>query len=439
MLRNIDTEKALGWIVDCLRSIGSPDEGPITKPTRMWWRQGVFVSLLEPGAKAFRDLIGLIERHGRINDEQRVKDVFSRGYIEAKAQELVGQLVVKASEADVDASKLETTEIREAWKRWLSGWDLPSGVTTHYTVVENLSLAGPVQLGTVILTPCNETTSDALLTEAGLPPRSETALTDGEEQLRRWIIRDFPTEPGYALARASVTGAEPLRAREIFRDRVGEVLHTLSFFRRFLWPTTGRVVIDLRGNVPSTGDVFLTLTEDLRWDMSHERATLPFDLTSKRLKIARAIGLSTVSEMLAKPEDQRTALEASCINAIAWISRGLQDNVPDSRFLKLCVGMESLLLTRVDEVKGTTIAERVAYLLAEAPAVRRDVAKQVKDIYAVRSDIAHDGRSSKLAEQLGPAQFFTTEAILQFIRLMSEQGWNSKDDFITWCNDLKWA
>jgi len=439
MLKNIETDKALALMRDCLSGMAPPDEGPITERVRMWWGQGVFISLREEGARAFGNLTSLIEKGGRIDGERKVKDVLSRGYIEAKVQELLGDLVVHASESDAQITQLGTTAIKDVWKRWLNTWESLSNVITHYTVVENLVLDRQIQIGTVTLTPCDERSREALLSQAGVAPASGPVATSRAEELREWIARDLPTEPGYAFAQASVTGAEPLRAQQIFRDRVGEVLDTLSFFRPFLWPVGGRVVIDLRGNVPSTGDVFLSLTDDGRWGMSYQRATLPFNLTTQRLETARAIGLSFVSAILSKLEDQRTPLEASCIHAIRWISRGLQDNVPDSRFLKLCVGMESLLLTRVDEVKGTTIAERVAYLLAEAPAVRRDVAKQVKDIYAVRSDIAHDGRSSKLAEQLGPAQFFTTEAILQFIRLMSEQGWNSKDDFITWCNDLKWA
>jgi len=439
MLKNIETEKALGWIQDCLAAMGSPDEGPITERMRIWWSQGVFVSLREPGAKAFRDLTTLIEKDGKINDRHRAKDLFSRKYIEDKVQELIGQVVVSASESGVEASQLGMRAIREVWKRWLSGWDTPSDVITHYTLVQNLLLTQPLQIGTVGLRPWNDHAREALLSGADLVPPSDMFAPERAEELREWVTRDFPTEPGYALAQASIAGAEPLRAQEIFRERVREVLHALSFFRRFVWPVSDRVVLDLRGNVPPSGEAVLTMTQDHRWGASYRRATLPFTLGADRLETISAIGLSTLSQVLAKPEEQRTPLEASCINAVTWLSRGLQDDVPDSRLLKLCIGMESLLLARGDEVKGTTIADRVAFLLAKTSEARKAVAKEVLAIYAVRSDIAHEGRSSRLAGQLGPAQFYTTEAVLQFIRTMSQKGWGCQEDFIRWCNDLKWA
>jgi hypothetical protein len=439
MLKNIETEKALALVRESLSAVGSPDEGPLTERMRLWWTNGVFVSLREPGARAFRDLSTLIEKRARIDDKRWARDVFSRKYIEDKVQELIGETVLRAAESDVEAGELAMSLIGEVWKRWLTGWSMPSDLITHYTLVQNLVLSEPLQIGSVTLAPWDENGRELPIGNSHVLALFDTLPPETIEELRDWVADDFPAQPGNALARASIGGAEPVRARELFRDRVRETLHTLSFLRRFVWPVGGSVILDLRGTVPTGGEAILTITEDQRWGASYQRATLPFILGPDRLAMMNAIGLPSLSAMLSKTEEERTGLEASCINAVTWLSRGLQDNVADSRLLKLCIGMESLLLTRTDELKGSTIADRVAFLLAEAPKARKAVAKQIRQIYDVRSDVAHEGRSSRLAEQLGPAQFYTTEAVLQFIRRMREEGWRSKEDFIRWCNDFKWA
>ena len=439
MLKNVKTDKALDLVGTCLSAIAAPEPGPIDERMRMWSRQGTFVSILEPGAGAFGELVRLIETKGWIDDEREAKDVLSRNYIETKVEELIGELVATAAAGGQKAAELTEKQMRPVWREWIRGFEIPSQVVKHYTVVDRLVLDGPIEIGTVTLSPLDDGTRNALLSECGL---SAVGSPDGDspgEELREWVEQDFPVGPGYVLAHATVLGAEPIRARQLFQQRVREVLHVLSFFRPFVWPVSSRVVIGLSGDVPSGSNVFLSVTPEGRVGMAGQRAALPWTLSGERWEHASMIGLSFVSGMLSKPEDERTHLEASCINAITWISRGLQDDVADSRFLKLCIGMESLLLRKGDYPYGSTMADRVAFLLGKTGDAREKVSAQLKGIYAVRSDIAHEGRSAKLEEQLGPAQFFATQAVRVFLQRMSQAKWQSLEEFIKWCNDLKWA
>lgn len=438
MLKNVKAEKVVILLRTCLGAIASPPPGPITDRARMWSRGGIFVSLLEPGASAFRELVNLITKKGRVDDKQEARAVFSRSYIESKVQELIGDLVAEAARADQDAGQLTDEQVRPVWRAWLEGFDVPSEVARHYTLVSGLVLEEPVEIGTVKLSPVDHGTRGAMFAELGLSEGGGPDRESWEQEIKEDINRDFPAGPGNVIAQATVVEAEPIRARELFKERVKEALHVLAFFRCFIWPVGARVVVDLSGSSPAGGNVFLSGTPDGRVTQGYERSSLPFTLTKERWEHARMIGLSFVSELLSKPRTDQSSFEASCINAIEWVSRGLQDDVADSRFLKFCIGMESLLLDKCDQPLGSTMGDRVAFLLGSTGDARERISSQVKIIYGVRSDIAHQGRSEQLEEQLGPAQFYAVHVVLVFLERMRELKWKGWDDFRQWCNQQKW-
>jgi hypothetical protein len=438
MLKNVKSKKAVDLVLTCLGAVASPPPGPIIDKARMWSRAGIFVSLLEPGATAFRRLVELIEKEGRIDDKQKAREVFSRDYIESKVQELIGDLIAEAARADQDAAQLTDEQVRPVWREWLEGFDVPSQVARHYTLVAGLVLEEPVEIGTVKLSPLDHGTRSTIFAELGLSEGEDPDRERWEQEIKEDINRDFPLGPGNVVAQAMVEGAEPIRARELFRERVKEALHVLAFFRCFIWPVGARVVVDLSGSSPSGGNVFLSGTLDGRVSQAYEHSTLPLTLTKRRWEHARMIGLSFVSEMLSKPRADRSPFEASCITAIEWVSRGLQDDVADSRFLKFCIGMESLLLQECDQPLGGTMGDRVAFLLGGTGDARERISSELKAIYSIRSDIAHEGRSELLEEELGPAQFYAVHVVRVFLDRMRVLKWQEWADFSQWCTRQKW-
>lgn len=398
------------------------------------------MSLLEPGVKAFEQLNNIILEEGRV-DRQKIEDVFSRKYIETNVQELLGQLVAKGAEKGQEPSQLDVDLIREVWNEWLTGFEMPSDAADYYTVIGNLVVEAPMQVGTVTLSPLTEQTQEALLGECSRIIQASPDSEEAREQLKQSIARAFQVEPRRVIAQATVSGLEPRRGREIFQIRVSEVLHALRFFGYFIYPASHRTVVDLAGYVGSGDNVFLRLVAGRQGNLAVQRARDPraYRLTGERLRHLENIGLALVGDILSKQADERSSLENSCINAITWISRGLHDDVADSRFLKLCIAMESLLVRRRDIPYSRVMAERVAFLLGRDGQGRENTARQVTKIYDVRSRIAHEGRSSELQEQLGPAELYSTHTVLHFVRLMSQEGWTSPDDFVNWCDKLRFT
>ena len=440
MLSGINKNKTADLLLQCLRAIGSPGPGPIDENVRMWSRNGIFVSILEPGVGALEELIDLIEKTGRL-DGRSASSVFSREYIETMVQELLNRLIILAQSDSLEPTELTPARIEASLKQWLDSFEIPSEVATYYSLIGNLVLDTPIQIGRITFSPLNDETRQKIMSEFD---RINALVKDKEETksaARQHIDGYLQPNQRLSVAFGAISEAEPEHAQEMFQDRVREVLHALRFFGFFLHPASHRALIDLSGHTYSGKNVFLRLVSDQQFNLAVQSTgfLFPYELTVDRLGHLKTIGLEIVQAIFSKQEDERTALESSCINAIIWFSRALQDDVPDSRFLKLCVAMESLLLKRDDQPYRQVMAERVAFVLGGNLEGRQKIASDLKKIYDIRSAVSHEGRSRKLREWLGAAEFYAAHVVLRFIHLVQEQSWTTENDFIEWIDSLKFA
>jgi len=102
--------------------------------------------------------------------------------------------------------------------------------------------------------------------------------------------------------------------------------------------------------------------------------------------------LDQFGEILLKDKSSRTELENRIITALRWIGSGINEEVDCDKFLKFAIALECLLLSREEEGKGSSIAERCAFILSDNPQDRANIDKEVKKLYGKRSDIAHEGK-----------------------------------------------
>ncbi len=87
----------------------------------------------------------------------------------------------------------------------------------------------------------------------------------------------------------------------------------------------------------------------------------PFQLDHKQLTYFENFGSLSLFEILGKGYEQRSELENCLINAIHWISEAIREISEQTRFLKLCISLESMLCGRDEEAFGTTIGERFSF------------------------------------------------------------------------------
>ena len=439
MLKNISKDKAISLLRQCLGAIGSPAPGPITERVRIWSREGQFVSILEPGVSAFNALVRMVFDRGNVDDGRGVKEVFSAKHVETQVESLIARLVIKAAKLGQEPRDLSSQAITEVWKEWRDNFQIPSQTAAYYGIVANLVVDRPVDIGTVTLLPVDDDTLNGLLRGIGDVMAGSLGPEESRQIARQTVEREFAPGFGRTLARANVAGAEPLRAQEVFQERVREVLHCLIFFSYFSPGADLHKVLDFAGGVGSGRNLIVRLVSGQQVSVHVGRNVFPCQLTGDRVASFNELGLGRLGNILSKEPGERAPLEKSCLNAITWASRGLQDEVPDSSLLKLCVAMESLLLSRGAEPYGKTMGERAAFLLGQDPEARVQIADQVAEIYKARSAVAHEGHSARVEEQLGPARFYATRSILMFLRRKWEHGWQCLEDFSAWCDKLRFG
>jgi hypothetical protein len=346
-----------------------------------------------------------------------------------------------AVESDRQPSELNKDQIRETLNEWLSDFQVPSELATYYTVIGNLVVQAPIKVGTVTLSPLNEESRDAMLNEFNRAIDGSIDPQESKEQFKQFIVTNLSVDQKRVIASAEINEAESHRAWEIFQERIREVLHALRFFGSFVYPRRHHAMIDFAGYVYCGRNVFLRLVAGKQAGLNLQNTgyLLPYELVGERLQHLENVGLHIVGDILSKQQGERTPLERSCINAITWISRALEDDVADSRFLKLCIALESILLRRDDQPYRQIMAERVAFILGQDLDGRLIVARDIKKIYDIRSSIVHEGHSEGLEEWLGKTEFYATRTVLRFIQLMREKGWDSENAFIDWLDSLKFA
>lgn len=151
-----------------------------------------------------------------------------------------------------------------------------------------------------------------------------------------------------------------------------------------------------------------------------------FSMDAPTLAKLKKCGWTRASQILECEDKARTEMENRILAAMRWAGRAtateLRDKdkkdvylVSEQAFLLYAIALESLLLKKGGEI-SYRLSLRGAHLLATKSEYRREVQKDLADLYNVRSEIVHSGSSSVSPDQLERLRSHTKNAI--FIMLM---------------------
>ena len=97
---------------------------------------------------------------------------------------------------------------------------------------------------------------------------------------------------------------------------------------------------------------------------------------------------------------------------------------------------------RDEEAFGTTIGERLAFLLETTSEKRKFVFRKAKSIYKIRSSIAHEGKPKEADEftKLMPfALAYSVRVIVKVNQLAKELQWQYFDDLKQYVENIKFG
>lgn len=237
---------------------------------------------------------------------------------------------------------------------------------------------------------------------------------------------------GHALAHTTLS-VETRKGAELSRRFLEEALHALRFLGGFLYREADAPLIAEVGEVHRGGREILALKEHrFAWYHDETGPLYPFELTGANLRRAESLGLTELQTIMRKDVEQRTEIEKALLNAVFWVSRAQTDDSTEGRFVKFCIGMESILLTRRESPKGESMAKRLASLLSGSPQDRDQIFEISKNIYNIRSEIVHEGFSPRGAAYSPITRHYALQSTSSVLTQYRAQGWTMVAAVASW-------
>lgn len=140
--------------------------------------------------------------------------------------------------------------------------------------------------------------------------------------------------------------------------------------------------------------------------------------------------VSRAKKILTKPKG---SFQERLLSAIQWAGRAATDARSEEAFLLYAISLESIMLSdnEKDELQYR-LALRVAHLLGKDSESRKQIVRQVKDLYKVRSQIVHSGKFRVADVDLQQIKLLTKKCILRILGDETFLSMQTPKEFADW-------
>lgn len=115
-----------------------------------------------------------------------------------------------------------------------------------------------------------------------------------------------------------------------------------------------------------------------------------------------------------------TALERALVRSLRWFGSLTGTGDADYRLVSGIVCLETLLVPKDREPSSNYVAESAAFLLGTDRQERRRIKARIKELYGVRSAIAHGAAKTVIERDISELTVIAGEVIQRVLRLSGE-------------------
>jgi len=255
-----------------------------------------------------------------------------------------------------------------------------------------------------------------------------------EERLRKSFGSDTDTSrvqkiiAGKTGVVTSEDAVDKDAAEMLARNRIRRTLDVLSFFSN-LGGTPRSQIIFAEDAGPKRLNPFVFCERKTEGWMPSEWVgpIAPFSFNATFLDQAGQAEASAILQA-----DEPTEFQGRIISALQWAGRASVEPRNEEAFLLFAIALESLLMAREDKSELTEkLALRAAHVIA-IPKGRLRVYREVKRLYAIRSQIVHSGHAEVGEADLSLVRFYVRVALLTMLRNSKFAGMASDSDLMDW-------
>jgi len=231
---------------------------------------------------------------------------------------------------------------------------------------------------------------------------------------------------GRTYARIVVKAVDIVAARLLARKHLRRTLDAINFYSD-LW--TRGIKLYLPGEAASHTHwslEFRTSSPPKFTCESTHAGPFPAYSVADLQSHAAGFGWGRISQVL--ENKKRSDLEERILSAVEWAGRATVDDRKEESFLSFAIALEVLLLGRKVESELThRLATRGAHLLMSDFTGRRNVQKDLRELYKTRSRIVHSGNLMVTEGELGRIRFLAKTALVialtheRFLSMQSEK------------------
>ena len=434
-MNNIDKKQVTQCIINCLWSSNASEEKRENEPSDiLFMRDGYLVSFEQKEAENYFDALNQVTKYELLTTKYTKK-------------------VISDSFRSFLVRLIKTYEICPSFddiKKELDNWlqDMVNALDqkfTYFALIENMVAKEEITIGGVKIEPLNDKTLDQIknsvfLTVDKNPNYSDEDRNRMRDKLSKNVLTTLENSKFSSLASISFTTKDVDKGLELAIYRIREMVDLLRFFGVFNKRTHPRESIALKGEFTGLDKWYLAISDPEGFFKSyHLDFTYSYSLDTSLIKDFNKRGFQNFSNILEKDPDDRSELENKLLLSIKWVSEAIRETSDFTRFLKICIGLESLLCSKGDMPYGSTMGERLAYLIETNKEKRKWIYSKSKKIYSFRSNIAHEGLSSMDEDQIETMHYalaYLVNVIVRINDLIIEHHWSKFDELKQYVEDI---
>ena len=140
---------------------------------------------------------------------------------------------------------------------------------------------------------------------------------------------------------------------------------------------------------------------------------------------------------------QRSKMESKLLNSIHWLSESTKPDTKNSKFIKICVSLETLLGGEPKDekltVRGITamLAERSAFIAGEDLPHRKAIDEDIRKYYKIRSNIVHGAKVDVSLDDIDNFGKLVRHLALNLLEKLNEL--SDVDKLQVWVNKQKYT
>lgn len=222
------------------------------------------------------------------------------------------------------------------------------------------------------------------------------------------------------------------RAPELIEEKIGIFFNILRFFIASK-SNTNNISLENNQNIISINLVIDSNGGNLRLNQSKDMFNNPIVLKDEHLSQNEQLSFFIEIQFANR---KKTEMEKRLALGIQWIGESMNEINPKMKFLKLFFAFESLIQVK-SENQTDKMAELLAFLLKGNSDERKKVKKDFKNLYSIRSNIAH-GEVEKVSQF---DLYYAYDLIYGLVSIIlgNINNFKTLDDIYAHVDDLKFA